>query len=111
MSERLWSPQMRKWAKDADRHGIQIGFARDRRPFGEHWEGGGSAFSLLERFTDDEGPRIIDPPASQSNAIAYRTIDGPYPWAINNAIPVFLLADDGKTQLTSDSGNLSLLAG
>jgi hypothetical protein len=100
---------MRKWAKDADRHGIQIGFTRSKRPLDGRWEGGGTAVGLLQRYTDDEGPRLIDGPHGIGNGP--RTVDRPYPWAVNNVIPILLLADDNQTQLTDDSGSLQLLAG
>jgi hypothetical protein len=100
---------MRKWARDSERHGIQIGlYNRRGRSRGDRWEGGGTAVGLLERFTDDEGLRIIDGPHGIGNGP--RTVDGPYPWAINNAVPVLLLADDGTTRLTDDTGALQLLA-
>ena len=38
-TERLWSPQMRKWIRDAERHGLQI--AWEKMPRSVRWEGGG----------------------------------------------------------------------
>lgn len=56
MSE-LWSPAMRKWARDAHRHGIDIGFAKTRPSRKDMW-GGGNAYT--DRVTDDGNVRIVD---------------------------------------------------
>jgi len=32
MNDRLWSPQMRKWTRDAERHGLEIGWEKIARP-------------------------------------------------------------------------------
>lgn len=73
-SERLWSPQMRKWAKDAHLHGIQIGFARSGR--GDRWEGAGVPQNL-DRMTDDGVLRILDSPIGRLDTAQPRTIDRP----------------------------------
>lgn len=49
MSERLWSPQMRKWVKDSRRHGKEIKFAR---------QGGGRGSQY--RLTDTFDNRVTD---------------------------------------------------
>jgi hypothetical protein len=42
MNERLWSPQMRKWVRDADRHGHSVGFYKSRPDRRVGGAGGGS---------------------------------------------------------------------
>lgn len=59
MNERLWSPAMRKWANDAHRHGIQIGFAKTR-PSRKDYAGWGAGLPNLVRMTDDGNVRVID---------------------------------------------------
>lgn len=50
--ERLWSPQMRKWIKDSERHGRKVKFASQAA-----WGGGrGSQYRLTDTFDD----RVID---------------------------------------------------
>ncbi len=73
MSDRLWSPQMRKWMLDADTHGIPIGLAKigRRREVGF---GGGNPYT--NRLTDDGGLRIIDSPSGEFGNQP-RTIDKP----------------------------------
>lgn len=72
MNERLWSPQMRKWARDAHRHGMQIGLYKYGRPIVS--EGGGSPYT--ERTTDDAGFRILDSTLNQFGTQP-RTVDYP----------------------------------
>lgn len=104
-SERLWSPQMRKWAKDAHLHGIQIGFARtgiDR----DRWEGAGVPQNL-DRMTDDGGLRILDSPIGLLDTAQPRTIDRPsgivgptVPLAVSTAAGIntrFKIKVDGQT--------------
>lgn len=72
MNERLWSPAMRKWARDADRHGIAIGLVRTRPSRGD-WMGG--ANPNVDRITDDLRLRILDGPNLSVIINAPRTVD------------------------------------
>jgi hypothetical protein len=65
---------MRKWARDSERHGIQIGFynRRGRSRIEAEW-GGGLPNTL--RLTDDFGVRIIDAPGGVGDGP--RRIDRP----------------------------------
>ena len=57
-SERLWSPQMRKWVRDADRHGLALHLKRDRRAGGAGGLGGVGV--VYGRITDSGALRITD---------------------------------------------------
>lgn len=70
MSE-LWSPQMRKWARDAERHGIDIGLIKHRP---NRYSEAGAGLPNLVRMTDNGGVRIIDQPHNPINN-ADRRID------------------------------------
>lgn len=61
MNERLWSPQMRKWARDAHRHGMGIELMRSRQPV---FESGGPAVSLS--ITNATATNITDTTATVS---------------------------------------------
>lgn len=100
MSDRLWSPQMRKWVRDSDRHGIPIGFHKTTPGrYQSDWAGGSGIY--LTRTTDDEGIRVIDGPQGMTGPI--RTIDQLI-YTTQTGIPVYLVADDGVTLLQSESG-------
>jgi len=45
MNERLWSPQMRKWVKDARVHGLEIGW--EKIPRRQVWEAGQLRMSTI----------------------------------------------------------------
>jgi hypothetical protein len=62
MNERLWSPQMRKWVRDADRHGHPIGLYKTRPSRRD--AGIGGSFANPERYTDDGFVRILDTPGN-----------------------------------------------
>jgi hypothetical protein len=49
---------MRKWARDSERHGIQIGLYNRRGPMGQGSQGGGNPG--MARITDDRIPRVLD---------------------------------------------------
>jgi hypothetical protein len=76
MNERLWSPQMRKWVRDAERHGHPIGLykARPNRRDGAG-DGYGAGLPNTYRLADDSGPRVLDAPGGQYDG--YRRIDHP----------------------------------
>ena len=61
MNERLWSPQMRKWARDADRHGMRIGLYKTR-PGRRDLQWAGAGLPNTYRLTDDGLQRVIDGP-------------------------------------------------
>jgi hypothetical protein len=75
MNDRLWSPQMRKWARDAPRHGIPIGLYKARSTRRSGFDGGGAGVAASERMTDDSLPRVLDAPKSLADGP--RTIDSP----------------------------------
>lgn len=60
MSDRLWSPQMRKWIKDADRHGVPIGVFKAKPNKYAGGEGGGIPYNLYGRITDAGDLRLTD---------------------------------------------------
>lgn len=99
-SDRLWSPQMRKWARDSEKHGIPIGFHKTKpgRHHSTDWAGGSGIY--LTRVADDEGIRVIDGPNLNVKG-PIRTVDGPLPFQAT--IPVYLVADNGITLLHSES--------
>ena len=69
MSE-LWSPQMRKWARDAQAHGMKLHMtSRGRRDVGF---GGGSPYRT--RHTNDGGFRVINGPNPQFST-QYRNVN------------------------------------
>ena len=73
MNERLWSPAMRKWAKDAHKHGIDIGFAKTRPSRKDAgYFGGGNPNTY--RLTDDGGQRIIDGPGQGPRHIDFPSL-------------------------------------
>jgi len=57
--DRLWSPQMRKWVRDAPQHGFRVKFeTRGKREAGS--EGGGTVPRLLhyEYYTTEDSRMI-----------------------------------------------------
>lgn len=103
MSDSLWSPQMRKWARDSHRHGIPIGFYKTRpvrdRAGGETAGGGGNPYTT--RLADDGGMRIIDSPAGQFGNQP-RTIDKPI--GPHLQLPTWLTDETGKKILVTETG-------
>ena len=71
MSDRLWGPGMRKWVRDAPRHGMELGF----HTRGLRFEGGGNPYT--GRTTDNGGYRILDSVIGRFNTGEPRTIDEP----------------------------------
>ena len=58
----LWSPQMRKWVKDARQHGMNLHMERRRAKNIKDAEFcGGNPYTA--RLTDNGGLRIIDSPS------------------------------------------------
>lgn len=70
MNERLWSPAMRKWARDAPRHGIDIGLIKHRP---NRYSEVGAGLPNLMRMTDDGGMRVLDAPGGAYGGV--RRID------------------------------------
>lgn len=56
MSDRLWSPAMRKWVSDLERHGKRLSLTVDRR----RTVGGGIPYNLYGRITDAGNIRSVD---------------------------------------------------
>ena len=127
--ERLWSPQMRKWVRDADRHGLQIAWEKygKTKPRDVWAADGGAGNPYTDRLTDDGNPRVTDQAASlvagllpvtananyitsnQPNAIIFRTTGRPV--AANHLVTALNASFKRTVDNTSSGSSFALPVG